>query len=265
MPSAKRTRKQMSKQERAQKQAAAREAERARKQRRGVFFAIAVGIAGILVVFGIVGTNPRNRNADKPTVTTSNTGQTPCPAEDGSSKRQTLFDKEPGRCVDSTAIYEAVIKTTAGEMTAELYPARAYRAVNNFVFLARYHFYDGLPVHRVLKDTFAQTGDPLNPGVTGPGYEFKDDGLPSSSSAYVKGAILFAHDRADTNGSQILIIIGPNGQTLNPTFPLFGQVKKGLDVLDRINRGANPTDISNPSARYSIIGIDVTEKERKET
>lgn len=262
MPNAKRARKQVSKQERAARQAAAREAARVRKQRRGIYFAVAVGIAGILVVFGIVGTNPRNRNnTNETTATTSVTGQTPCPKADGSSKRQVLFDKEPGRCVDSTAVYEAEIKTTAGTMTVELYPARAYRAVNNFVFLARYHFYDGLPFHRVLKDTFAQTGDPLNPGVTGPGYEFKDDGLPTSASAYVKGAVLFAHDKADTNGSQILFIIGEQGQTLNPTFPLFGQVKKGLDVLDRINRGAS-SDVANPGARYSIIGIDVTEKAR---
>lgn len=261
MPTAKRTRKQVSKQERAQKQAAAREAERARKQRRGVVFALSLGIVGILVVFGVVGTNPSNPNNDSPRTVPTTPGQIACPKADGSSKRQTLFDKEPGRCVDSTAIYVATIKTTAGTMTVELYPARAFRAVNNFVFLARYHFYDGLPFHRVLKDTFAQTGDPLNPGVTGPGYEFEDDGLPTSSSAYVKGALLYAHDAADRNGSQLLFIIGANGQTLNPTFPLFGQVKTGLDVLDRINRGAGK-EIGMPGARYSIIGIDITVKGR---
>lgn len=262
MPNAKRTRKQMSKQERVQRQNAAREAERLRKQRKSIFAAVSIGIVGILVVFGIVGTNPKNRKALNQTTVPTQPGEIACPKADGSSKRQTLFDAEPGRCVDSTVIYEATIKTTAGTMVVELYPARAFRAVNNFVFLARYHFYDGLPFHRVLKDAFAQTGDPLNPGVTGPGYEFKDDGLPSSSSAYVKGALLFAHDRANANGSQLLFIVGPNGQTLNPTFPLFGQVKQGLDVLDRINRGANPQDIANPSARYSIIGVDVVEKDR---
>ena len=98
--------------------------------------------------------------------------------------------------------------------------------------------------------------------MTGPGYEFADDGLPTSSSAYVKGAILFAHDRANTNGSQVLFIIGPNGQTLNPTFPLVGQVKQGLDVLDRIYRGANPKDVATPNARYSIISIDIVKKSR---
>jgi cyclophilin family peptidyl-prolyl cis-trans isomerase len=261
MPNAKRTRKQLSKQERVQRQNAAREAARTRKQRRGIFAGVALGLVAILFVFGVVGTNPRNDKPKKNVTPTTVAGQILCPNEDGSSKRQTLFDHEPPRCVDSTAVYVATIKTTAGTMTAELYPGRAFKAVNNFVFLARYHFYDGLPFHRVFQDAFAQTGDPLNPGVTGPGYEFADDGLPSSSSAYVKGAILFAHDRANTNGSQILFIIGPNGQTLNPTFPLFGQVKKGLDVLDRINRGANPKDIGTPNARYSIIGVDIVKKD----
>jgi cyclophilin family peptidyl-prolyl cis-trans isomerase len=143
-------------------------------------------------------------------------------------------------------------------MTAEIYPGRAYNAANNFIFLARYHFYDGLPFHRVLKDTFIQTGDPVAPGITGPGYEFPDDGLPASSSQYVRGALLFAHEAADANGSQFLIISGPGGVGLNPSFPLFGQIKKGLSVLDRINAGAG-TNANTPALRYSVKEITVTE------
>ncbi len=261
MPSAKRTRKQLSKQERVQRQNAARQAELDRKRRRSFTYFAAIGVAAILFTFGVLGQNIKGNKKNTQTTVTTQVGQVVCPNADGSSKRQTLFDHEPPRCVDSTAVYQATIKTTAGTMVADLYPGRAFKAVNNFVFLANYHFYDGLPFHRVLKDSFAQTGDPINPGVTGPGYEFADDGLPSSSSAYVKGAILFAHDRANANGSQLLFIVGPGGQTLNPTFPLFGQVKQGLDVLDRLNRGANPQDIGTPSARYSIISIDIVKKD----
>ena len=188
MPNAKRARKQLSKQERAQRQAAAREAERARKQRKGLAYGAAIGIAAILFSFGILGQNLRGKkNVSQTTVTTALDGRTACPAKDGSSKRKTFFDAEPGRCIDATAVYEATVRTSAGTMAVELYPGRAFNAVNNFVFLARYHFYDGLPFHRVLKDTFAQTGDPSNPGVTGPGYEFKDDGLPVLSVGVRQG------------------------------------------------------------------------------
>ena len=113
---------------------------------------------------------------------------------------------------------------------------------------------------RVFKNTFAQTGDPIAPNVSGPGYVFPDDGLPASSSEYVRGAMLFAHEAADLNGSQFLFITGSNGTTLRPTFPLFGQVTKGIAVLDKINDGA--TDDSNTQAiRYSIISITIEEQE----
>jgi cyclophilin family peptidyl-prolyl cis-trans isomerase len=218
-----------------------------------------MGIAGVLVVFGVTTGNFRGKNNSTQTTATTSVGDVSCPRADGSSPRKLIFDHAPGRCIDATRTYVAVIKTTAGTMTAELHPDRAFNAVNNFVFLARWHFYDGLPFHRVLKDTFAQTGDPVAPGITGPGYEFKDDGLPNDSTAYVPGALLYAHEAANQNGSQILLILGPGGATLNPTFPLFGQVVKGLAVLDKLNAGAGDTT-STPKIRYNIISIDVSEK-----
>jgi cyclophilin family peptidyl-prolyl cis-trans isomerase len=258
MPNAKRTRKQLSKQERVQRQNAAREAARTRKQRRGIFAGVALGLVAILFVFGVVGTNPRNDKPKKNVTPTTVAGQILCPNEDGSSKRQLIFDSAPGPCVDKRKTYRAVIETTAGNITADIYPSHAYNAANNFIFLARYHFYDGLPFHRVLKDSFIQTGDPVAPGITSAGYEFDDDGLPASSSQYVKGALLFAHEAADANGSQILIISGPGGASLNPTFPLFGQVKKGMKVIDKINAGAG-TNVNTPTLRYAIKSIEVTE------
>src|SRR5690349_5961424 len=112
MPNAKRTRKQLSKQERVQRQNAARDAARMRKQRRSLSAAAAILVAGMLLVFGIVGTGGRNNTAkNKNAVPTTVAGQIVCPNPDGSSKRQTLFDHEPPRCVDSTAVYQATIKT----------------------------------------------------------------------------------------------------------------------------------------------------------
>ena len=257
MPQSKPPRKRVSKQVREERQAAARRYKTTRRQRIGAFVVSGVTILLVLILFsfgvGGGGLNGKGKTADTPT---TEVGQVSCPREDGTSPRQTYFNRAPGRCIDATKIYDAVIRTTAGTMTAELYPGRAFNAVNNFVFLARYHFYDGLPFHRVLKDTYAQTGDPTAPGVTGPGYQFPDDGLPSFSSEYVLGALLYAHEASNENGSQVLFITGNQGATLNPTFPLFGQVKKGLDVLARLNSGAGD-NTSTPVTRYSIQTIEV--------
>ena len=261
MPNSRSRRNNPSKQERAALQAHARQAEAGRKQRKGMSYAVVIALVAILFTFGVLGQNLGNNKKKKSATTDTNQnipGRPPCPKLDGSSKRQLIFETAPGECVDRKKTYDVVFETTAGNFTAEIYPSRAYNAANNFIFLALYHFYDGLPFHRVLKDEFIQTGDPVAPGITSAGYEFDDDGLPASSSQYIKGALLFAHERADENGSQILIISGPGGVSLNPTFPLFGQVKKGFNVLDKINAGAG-TNVNTPALRYSIKSIEVSE------
>jgi cyclophilin family peptidyl-prolyl cis-trans isomerase len=262
MPESRSRKNQPSKQERAALQQAARQAKQAKRQRKGLWYGVSIALVAILFTFGVLGQNLTN-NKKKKTPDTETTavnvpGRPTCPKPDGSSKRQLIFDSAPGPCVDKRKTYRAVIETTAGNITADIYPSHAYNAANNFIFLARYHFYDGLPFHRVFKDTFIQTGDPVAPGITSAGYEFPDDGLPASSSQYIKGALLFAHEAADANGSQFLIISGSGGTTLNPTFPLFGQVKKGMKVIDKINAGAG-TNVNTPTLRYAIKSIEVTE------
>ena len=258
MANGKRARKQISKQERAVRQQKAREAERARKQRRGLTYALSVAVVVILGVFGVLGGNLRNKKNDTktPTSVAQSNGEVTCPNADGSSPLQRFFAKEPPRCIDATRQYRATINTTAGKIVVELYPDKAFRAVNNFIFLARYHFYDQLPFHRVSKDIFIQTGDPIAPGITGPGYVFKDDGLPASAAEYTPGALLFAHEAANQNGSQFLIVSGPGGTTLNPTFPLFGRVLEGMDVVARINAGAGE-NVAAPAKKYQITNVDV--------
>ena len=252
-------RERVSKQVRAERQAGARKRDAARRQRRAAFVSILlVVIIGVFGVLSATGKGEKQQDSNAATASTAKQGQTSCPKPDGTSPRQIFFEKEPGRCIDATRRYEAVIHTTAGTIRAELYPAKAFRAVNNFVFLARYHFYDGLGFHRVFKDAFIQTGEPTAKGVTGPGYFFNDDGLPLSGAEYVPGSLLFAHERPNENGSQILIISGTQGATLQPAFPLFGKVTKGLDVVETINAGGS-NDVNNPAKRYAVIGIDVNE------
>jgi len=91
---------------------------------------------------------------------------TECPAPDGSSPRQTKFSGEMPMCIDPAKQYQATIVTNHGTMTAFLHPGNAPRTVNNFVCLARYHYFDGLTFHRIIKDFVIQGGCPEGTGAT---------------------------------------------------------------------------------------------------
>src|SRR5690606_9876298 len=89
---------------------------------------------------------------------------TPCPAVDGSSERRTSFDAPPPMCIDPEKTYTAEMVTSMGSLTILLDPALAPKTVNSFVFLARYHYYDGIVFHRIIKDFMCQGGDPTGTG-----------------------------------------------------------------------------------------------------
>lgn len=180
----------------------------------------------------------------------------PCPATDGTAPRLTLFDAAPSMCIDPSASYRARFVTTAGAFVAELDAQRSPLAVNNFVFLARYHFYDDLPFGRVVPDFYAQTGDPLGPGRVGPGYTFPDDPLPAKGT-YQAGSLVFAHEQADDNGSQFLIWLGPQVAELDHVFPLFGQVTQGLGTLESISTDGGTAENPVPENPYTIERIDI--------
>jgi len=103
--------------------------------------------------------------------------------------------------------------------------------VNNFVFLAREKFYDGVTFHRVLEDFMAQGGDPTGTGAGGPGYEFPNE---QSDLTFDKaGVVAMANAGIDTNGSQFFITFGP-ADALNGRYTIFGQVTEGMDVVNAI-------------------------------
>ena len=162
------------------------------------------------------------------------TEPTPCPAADSSAQRTTTFVSAPPTCIDAAKSYTAKITTSVGELTIALDQAKAPLAVNNFVVLARYHYYDGLPFHRIVTDFVAQVGD-ANPkdgklGTGGPGYSFADE-LPASPQDYVPGVLAMANSGPNTNGSQVFIFVGPSNPFLtNPAYTIFGQVTEGMDT-----------------------------------
>jgi cyclophilin family peptidyl-prolyl cis-trans isomerase len=180
----------------------------------------------------------------------------PCPATDGSSPRRISFPREPPMCIDPALTYRARFATTAGVFEAVLDAHRSPRAVNNFVFLALYHFYDGLPFHRVGQNYFAQSGDPLGDAVTGPGYYFDDDPLPRAGD-YKLGSLLMAHEQPNRNGSQFLIVLGPRGMKLQPVFPILGQVTSGAEALRKINAGGTSDVNLPPRVMYQITSLDI--------
>ena len=137
-------------------------------------------------------------------------------------------------CIDASKRYTAVMDTSMGSLTVALDAVNAPNTVNNFVVLARYHFYDGVIFHRVIKGFVCQGGDPEGTGMGGPGYRFPDE-LPQPGR-YEIGSLAMANSGPDTNGSQFFIISGPQGTRLPPQYSLFGKVVSGLDVVDAMQR-----------------------------
>jgi cyclophilin family peptidyl-prolyl cis-trans isomerase len=119
-----------------------------------------------------------------------------------------------------------------GTIVISLDPINAPKTTNNFVFLALNHYYDGIIFHRIIKGFVCQGGDPQGSGMGGPGYRFEDE-LPKPGK-YAIGSLAMANAGPNTNGSQFFIISGQSGCTLPPLYSLFGQVVKGLDVVEKM-------------------------------
>jgi len=180
-----------------------------------------------------------------------------CPADDGSSPKIQHFDGPPPVCIDLNRRYSAEMVTSKGSMAIALGPAEAPKAVNSFVFLARYHYFDGIVFHRVIPGFVLQGGDPTGTGSGGPGYRF-DDELPRPGR-YELGSLAMANAGPNTNGSQFFVISGPSGVRLPPKYSLFGKVISGLDVVARID--AIGTASGKPKEPVVIESVTITESE----
>ena len=160
--------------------------------------------------------------------------------------------------IDTAKRYTALVDTSMGSLTIALDPVAAPATVNNFVFLARHHYYDGVIFHRIIKGFMCQGGDPTGSGRGGPGYRFADE-LPAPGR-YEVGSIAMANAGPNTNGSQFFIVSGASGVRLPPQYSLFGKVVKGLDVLSAME--AVPTDRSDrPQTDVVINSITVSESD----
>ena len=260
MPSDKRARKR-SKQERQQAHQAA--LQHRRRQRGRLVSAVAI-IAALGIAF--IGVFSYMRKADRSLsvretgrrglpATTTTSPDAPCPNPDGSSARRDAFRRPPRFCIDTAKNYAARFQTDAGTFTVELATKDAPETVNNFVFLSRYHFYDGIPFNRVKPGFIVQGGNPPAEAVTGPGYSFADENVPKAR--YQVGQILMARDKPNANGSQFIIIMGPEGENLPLVFPLFGKITDGMDVVRKIEADGGPD--FTPVVIHTIRQITIIE------
>ena len=234
--------------------------------RAAIFIAVVVGVALIISVSGGSDSTTTNDTTVDTTATApvegrAITGDTPCPAVDGSEARASTFEQAPSNCLDAGKTYTAVVTTNKGEFTIVLDQKKAPLAANNFVTLARYKYFDNTQCHRAILDFVVQCGDPTATGSGGPGYSLADE-LPQAGE-YKLGSIAMANSGANTNGSQFFIITGDQGITVPPSYPLFGQVTSGLDTtVPALNAASNPDPAANgvPTLEtITIVSVVITE------
>ena len=149
-------------------------------------------------------------------------------------------------CIDPAKRYTAEMVTSDGTIVIALDAVGAPKTVNNFVFLARYHYYDGIVFHRIIKGFMFQGGDP-------DGHRPRRSRLPlrrraaRSRASYELGSVAMANAGPNTNGSQFFIISGPTGVRLPPQYSLFGKVVKGLDVVEAMQKRGAPIAATDPA------------------
>ena len=278
---------------------ARRQAERAAKRRRYIRFAAPiVAVAVLVAILAIFDGNNTSSSSSKATTTTQATGTTlatgttvagqattstsglkpvaltgpgggatltgatPCPKMDGSSARTTTFAKAPGTCIDASKTYTATFDTTKGKMVVALDSKDSPKTVNNFVVLSLYHFYDGSPFFRLVKDFAAQFGDPsTHPSNAAQfGYTIPDE-LPAKG-AYKVGTLAMANTgQPNSGGAQAFFITGSQGVSLPPSYAIVGQITQGLDVLQSINSVPSVQASGNdgaPTEQVTINKITIT-------
>ncbi len=202
----------------------------------------------------------------RPTVTVTRgaavpaaSGSAGAAAAPSTNKKQ--YSTVPAMTIDINKSYSARIKTNQGDIVVALNAKDAPVTVNNFVFLSREGFYNGVIFHRVLPGFMIQGGDPTGTGSGGPGYKFPDEPVKGK---YEIGSIAMANSGPNTNGSQFFICEGQQCTSLPPSYNLFGKVSEGQDIVTKIANVPKTTGgdgaQSKPVTSVVINAIEITEK-----
>ena len=145
------------------------------------------------------------------------------------------WESAPSMQIDEAKTYRAKIETNKGVIKLALPAEHASKTVNNFIFLSREGFYDGLSFHRVIGDFMIQGGDPTGTGRGGPGYNFEDE-LAGNPLKHESKVISMANSGPDKNGNQFFITHSPQPH-LDGMHTVFGKVVEGDEVVDSIQQG----------------------------
>jgi cyclophilin family peptidyl-prolyl cis-trans isomerase len=213
---------------------------------------VVASVAAILL--GAVGCQS---TASQPTPTASQKT-----ASQGGTNVAKQWSAPPAMEIDQNKRYTATIKTSDGDMTAELFAKEAPKTVNNFVFLARQGYYDNVKFHRIIKGFMVQTGDgQRGDGTGGPGYRFEDEPVTRD---YKRGTLAMANAGRNTNGSQFFIVHADSG--LPKAYTIFGQVtdQASLATLDKIAstpvKASPQGEMSVPTQDVRITGVSIAEQ-----
>jgi cyclophilin family peptidyl-prolyl cis-trans isomerase len=163
------------------------------------------------------------------------------------------YPAQPDMAIDLDRSYTATLHTNHGDISIDFFADDSPLTVNNFVFLAREGFYDGVIFHRVVPGFVIQGGDPTGTGTGGPGYRFRDE--LEKRRPYKRGTVAMANAGPNTNGSQFFICLGDVG--LPPAYTIFGTVTDGMDAVDAI--AAVPRAGEKPTSDCVIERVTITE------
>jgi len=168
----------------------------------------------------------------------------------------------PQMVIDPAGKYTATMSTNKGDITIELYAAKAPIAVNNFICLAGNGYYDLTLFHRILAGFVVQGGDPTATGRGGPGYSIADE-LPTDLN-YDAGTLAMANAGANTGGSQFFICLDDLSTKLQKNYTIFGKVTGGIDIVTALGQlpvQASPQgEVSSPVSRVGIVRITIVKQ-----
>ena len=255
----------------------ARDARKAKTKKRGL--QIGVGVPALIVAVFLLVRLFGSDTSSTPTSATTTTvatdvglpsttigtppatdasGAYPCPAADGTAPRVVAFKAAAPSCIAVGKTYTALIETNKGSYTVALDAVNSPLNVNQFVYLARYHFYDGTPCHRAIKDFMVQCGDPTGTGSGGAGISVPVEA--PKSGKYALGTVAMAKaSGATTNDSQFFVITGDAGVALPAEYSLLGQVTDGFDTSVRgLEAAADPAASNGVPTKEPIFITKVT-------
>jgi peptidyl-prolyl cis-trans isomerase B (cyclophilin B) len=210
---------------------------------------LAVGMIAFSVYVGRnAGGNPGTAATPTPSAAVSSAGATCGSLNFGTVMTATAgnagkhsYAAPPPMTINTAHHFLVTMVTNKGTITLCLDPSLAPNTVNNFVFLTRNQYYDGLKFHRVVAAFVIQGGDPLGTGSGGPGYKFNDEPV---LGAYTVGAVAMANSGANTNGSQFFICTVDDTTKLAKSYNIFGYVQSGMDVVLKIAQGDVMTSVT---------------------